>query len=417
MIKRLQLTLIFTMVIISSFAQERLLKVNSKDSIGGEPRISAWLGANMKMNGYYNIKGGLQEFDTFNVGNINVFENDNRQSLGVDLYQSQVRMDASYIHPEIGKIRAHVSWDFWGGNGQMRLRKAYVMTEHWQIGQDWENFGDQDVWPNVLDFDGPPSGIYARLPFVKYFNTFSENKWKYEVALQAPMTNYSEFPNVLVPIEKTYQNLPDAVLAIKRQGDWGHIRLSTVYRAINYLENGNIEDVKRLFGYGASLSGMIGGFGRSNFQFQTAAGKGISAYIVSFGGSNYDAYPHQDYNFETTPSFGGWVAYEYYITPVIHANIVYGYTKFEMNDIATIILDDGNQIKEAHSSLFHNYILTNIMWDPYPNFAIGVEFNYGVKNVQSKGDLITSPTGTQTEFDVDKSRDASRVSFGFMYNF
>ena len=408
------LFLIFFSISIS--AQERLLKVNSKDSIGGEPKISAWLGANMKMNGYYNIKGGLQEYDTFNVGKIDVYGNDNRQNLGLDLNQTQVRMDASYIHPYIGKIRAHISWDFWGGNGQMRLRKAYVMTDNWQIGQDWENFGDQNIWPNVLDFDGPPSGIWARVPFVKYFNSFADNKWIYEIAVQAPMVNYGSFTNVLVPIESTYQNLPDAVLAIKRKGDWGHIRLSTVYRAINYIEKGNTEDVKRILGYGGSLSGMIGGFGRNNFQFQTAVGKGISAYIVSFGGSNYDAYPHQDSNFESTPSLGGWAAYEHYITPIVHINLVYGYTKFEMNNIATLQLEDGSLVTQGHASSFHNYILTNIMWDPYPNFAVGIEFNYGVKNIKTKGNII-EPRGDKLIYNDDISRDASRISFGFMYNF
>ena len=414
--KELQLIILFLSLSVYVSAQERLLKVSSKDSIGGEPMISAWFGANMKMNGYYNIKGGLQEYDTFNVGNIDVYGNDNRQNLGLDLYQTQIRFDASYIHPQIGKIRAHVSWDFWGGNGHMRLRKAYVMTEHWQIGQDWENFGDQNIWPNVLDFDGPPSGIWARIPFVKYFNNFNDNGWGYEIALQAPMVNYQSFPNVLVPIETTYQSVPDGILAVKKKGDWGHIRLSTVYRAINYLENGNKDDVKKIFGYGASLSGMIGGFGRNNFQFQTAAGRGISAYIVSFGGSNYDAYPHKNNTFDTTPSFGGWAAYEYFITPTVHVNLVYGYTKFEMNDIAPIKLENGDFVVEGHSSSFHNYILTNVMWDPYPNFTIGVEFNYGVKTVKTKGDYIV-PVNSAIPFDNDDSRDASRISFGFLYNF
>ena len=414
--KLLLISLIFTSI-FSVNAQERLLKVSSKDSIGGEPRITAWLGVNMKLNGYYNIKGGLQNYDTFNVGKIDVYGNDNRQSLGVDLYQTQIRMDATYNHPEIGQIRAHTSWDFWGGNGHMRLRKAYVMTEHWQVGQDWENFGDQNIWPNVLDFDGPPSGIWARVPFVKYFNSFADNKWHYEIALQASMVNHGEFPNVISPIEHTYQNLPDGVLAIKRKGDWGHVRLSTVYRGINYLEN---SEQKKIFGYGASLSGMFGGFGERNFQFQLATGKGISAYIVSFGGSNYDAYPHQDKGFETTPSIGGWGSYEHYFTKTIHLNLVYGFTKFELNDIADFAIKDATNkeiaILDGNASNFHHYFLTNIMWDPYPNFSIGVEFDYGIKSVKYSGNAV-GDSGLTVPLDEDQSRDASRVSFGFLYNF
>ena len=57
------------------------------------------------------------------------------------------------------------------------------------------------------------------------------------------------------------------------------------------------------------------------------------------------------------------------------------------------------------------------MWDPYPNFTIGVEFNYGVKQVKTKGTHTSVGDGSVTTFDNDQSRDASRISFGFLYNF
>ncbi|WP_282036558.1 hypothetical protein [Saccharicrinis aurantiacus] len=407
-----EIALIIAIIITTSvYSQERLFKVNSSDSIQGEPRISAWFGANMKMNGYYNIKGGLQEYDTFNLGNIDVNGNDDRQNIGVDLYQTQIRLDAAYMHPELGKIRAHVEWDFWGGNGQMRLRKAYVMTNHWQIGQDWENFGDQNVWPNVLDFDGPPSGVWARLPFLKYFNDFKNKKWKYELALQAPLVNYNEYPNISPSIESTYQNLPEGVAAVKYVGNWGHIRLSTIFRGINYLED---QEEKRILGYGASLSSMIGNFGESNFQFQYAIGEGISAYLVSHGGSGFDAYPKTS-GFEPIPSQGGWAAYEYYLTPKLHFNGVIGFTKFQITDVTEFEVSDPENsaisVTDGNATAMHNYYLINVLWDPYPNFTIGVEFDFGTKRIQTDG------FEDGVAFSNDDARDASRVSFGFMYNF
>ncbi|MBK3518949.1 hypothetical protein [Carboxylicivirga marina] len=391
--------------------QERLLKVTSKDSLMGEPRIAAWFGANMKMNGYYNIKGGLQDYDTFNLGNVDVNGDDDRQNLGVDLHQTQIRLDAAYIHPELGKIRAHVEWDFWGGNGQMRLRKAYVKTNHWQFGQDWENFGNQNVWPNVLDFDGPPSGVWARLPFVKYFNNLRNEHWKYELALQAPIVNYDEYLNVTPTIQETYQNLPEAVAALSYWDKWGHVRLSTIVRGINYLED---QEEKRTVGYGASVSGMIGAFGRSNFQFQYAAGMGIAAYLVSHGGSGFDAYPSNN-TFKTTPTHGGWMSYEYYLSKKVHFNGVIGFTNFRMNDVTEFETTDdvGNSItvSDGNAQIMHDYFLVNVLWDPYPNFTLGVEFDYGTKSVETDGVADGVP------FANDNSRNASRVSFGFMYNF
>jgi hypothetical protein len=138
---------------------------------------------------------------------------------------------------------------------------------------------------------------------------------------------------------------------------------------------------------------------------------------VSFGGSNYDAFPHDKHTFSTTPSIGGWAAYEYYLTPVIHFNLVYGYTKFSMDNIAPIFIkEDNTVIQQANSSSLHNYVLINAMWNPYPNFSIGIEFNYGIKNIKSDG-VLKEDGKIETPFDIDQSRDASRVSFGFMYNF
>ncbi len=40
-------------------------------------------------------------------------------------------------------LKMIVEFDFWRGNGHMRLRKAYIEKNHWQIGQNWNNFGDE----------------------------------------------------------------------------------------------------------------------------------------------------------------------------------------------------------------------------------------------------------------------------------
>ncbi|MEN8138106.1 MAG: DcaP family trimeric outer membrane transporter [Bacteroidota bacterium] len=413
-------SLLFLVFTADISAQERLLKYISKDSINDQPKITAWAGANMKMNGYYNIKGGLQDFETFSIGSIDINSNDNRQNLGVDLYQTQVRMEGSYIHPKAGKITAHIEWDFWGGNGAMRLRKAYVKTDHWQIGQDWESFGNQEIWANVLDFDGPPSGVWARIPFIKYFNSFGKSNWHYEIALQTPTVDYNEFPEFTTSIETDYQNVPDLVLASSYREDWGHLRLSTIYRKINFLENGIRNS---LFGYGATISGMWGNFGESNLQFLAVAGKGITTYLVTYVGNGYDAYPQEQNIFTPTPAIGGWTSYEHYFTHRIHSNIVYGFTMIDVDDISLYYVQDngGTDIKVIDGSvnLLYNYILLNLMYDPYPNLTLGVELNYGIKRVIANGYYLDQNLlpHTPTYMDRNKNREAMRISFGFMYNF
>ena len=63
----------FLMLPVLLLGQDRYLTVSSKDSINGLPKLKGSVGANLKLNGYYDVFGGLQESETFNVGMIDVF--------------------------------------------------------------------------------------------------------------------------------------------------------------------------------------------------------------------------------------------------------------------------------------------------------------------------------------------------------
>lgn len=146
------------------------------------------------MNGYYDVFGGLQNSETFNIGGINVFDTDDSGSFKMDLYQTQMKFESTIMTDSGKKVYAVVEFDFWGGNGHLRLRKAYVEFEHWQIGQSWASFGDEALWPNIMEWEGPPSGIWVRSPHIKYFNTIGGNpNWRYILALDAPITDYNKY--------------------------------------------------------------------------------------------------------------------------------------------------------------------------------------------------------------------------------
>ena len=131
------------------------------------------------------------------------------------MYQTQAFIEGSYLQKNGKSIKARVEFDFWGGSGHMRLRKAYVETSHWQIGQNWNNFGDEDLWPNVMEWEGPPSGIWVRTPHIKYFNTFNNKSWIYEISIEAPIIDYVALGEIEPLVEEEYQNTPDLTLAGK----------------------------------------------------------------------------------------------------------------------------------------------------------------------------------------------------------
>lgn len=108
------------------FSDERFLTVTSKDSIDHRPRLKSSVGVNMKLNGFYDSFGGLQDSETFNIGLINVFDDNDEGAFHMDMYQTQIRLESTYVEKGGEEVYAMVEFDFWGGNGRMRLRKAYI---------------------------------------------------------------------------------------------------------------------------------------------------------------------------------------------------------------------------------------------------------------------------------------------------
>lgn len=391
-------------------SQDRYLTVSSKDSINGLPKLKGSVGANLKLNGYYDVFGGLQGSETFNVGNIDVFGTDDSQSFNMDLYQTQIKLEAAYVEKGGEMVYALVEFDFWGGDGHMRLRKAFVESRHWQIGQNWNNFGDEAIWPNIMEWEGPPSGIWIRSPHIKYTNNFKKESWVYEISLEAPITNYISFEELDLGVQEVYQVTPDLTFAVKNRYDWGHIRLSSILRNVRYELNDKTDN---FLGYGLAFSGIYATRRKNNLQFQLVAGKGITAYMTSISGLGYDGYTNNDDQFTATPAFGGWVSYEYFFTPRFHSNIVFGYTRYNFSDVKEFVLKGNEEIEETvvqgDFSNFHYYGIINLMYEPFPRMTIGLELDYGAKDIEFSGEI------NDDFIDDGMSRDAMRISFGFMF--
>ena len=394
-----------------TFSQERYLTISSKDSINNQPKFKTSLGFNMKLNGYYDVFGGLNESETFKVGMINVFGTDNSSSLHVDLYQSQINWTSHFVLENGKTLKSVVETDFWGGNGHMRLRKAYIESEHWQVGQTWNNFGDEDLWPNIMEWEGPPSGVWLRTPHVKYTNSFKNPNWFYQISLEAPITDYNRFDELEPLVEETNQTTPDLTFAISYKSKWGHIRAVSLLRNVRYKLEGETDN---FIGYGFGLSGIYK-VSQNNFQFQITGGKGITAYLTTIAGLGYDGYPTNGHSLKATPALGGWMAYEYYFSKKWHSNLVVGYTEFHLKDMQRFILTKNEEIPEVYLNgnveHSHYYALFNVMYDLLDRLTFGLELDYGVKNLKANG------TVEDVFVDDRDSRDAMRISFGFMFYF
>lgn len=169
-------------------------------------------------------------------------------------------------------------------------------------------------------------------------------------------------------------------------------------------------------GYGFSLSGIYtNALRRNNLQFQLVGGKGITAFMTSIAGQGYDGFPTNDGRFQATPVYGGWISYEYFFTPTLHGNIVTGYTHFSAQNLSRYLLTPEPETPEihldGHVQHMHYYGIINLMYDPYERMTIGLELDYGVKDLKADGYVNGTPLSR------GKARDAMRISFGFMFYF
>jgi len=397
---------------ITVIAVGQNLRVQSKDTVNGKPSWDAYLYFKMKLNGVFDISGGLQGQETFNIHNIDIWGTDDTPNLWMDLHQSQLRL---YGAKEVGNHTAvgYFEGDFWGGNNHFRLRMAYINYHFFQFGQDWSFFGDKEIWPNVFDWDGPPSGVWRRNPGLMFF-PINNNRWRLDVGFEHTQAQISFVDDLDSTFQKASGNpTPESIVAIKKMGNFGHIRLSGLLRFLHYKENNQMGYVPA---YGFSLSGFLKTHKEkvNPIQFQLVAGTGIASYLVSFDGAQYDAIPNGYGDINTLPAAGGWVSYEHWFGKMWHGNIVLGSTIFKSFELSDYYVPAADlEVSEGSVDLKYIYALINLMVDPFKDFTVGIEYNIGQKQNVYKGKF----NGSDQNDELIKDRIAQRISFGLFYNF
>ena len=394
------------------FVDEPHFRLASKELVNGRPKYDYFLYVKAKLNGVYDIEGGLQDQETFNVGRIDVWGTDDSNRFWMDMHQSQVRLRGQN-ETKYGPVVGYLEGDFWGGSKGFRLRHLWIDYKFVHFGQDWSFFGDKEIWPNVFDWDGPPSGVWRREPELKFYFG-GDSGWRYEFGIANPGAELTFNTDIDAAVTPTNQSAPDFIVALNKTTGFGHLRLTGIYRHLKYKTAGTEDSVA---GYGATVSGFIGtGKDKKNpIQFQLVAGQGIATYLVSFSGLNYDAAPDGDGNMKAIPTYGGWASYEHWFGDKWHGNVVAGYEDFQTHRIDSYEIPGPDyQAENSEVTATHYYGLVNVMYDWLPNFVLGVEYNWGKKDTVHQGSI---DTGDEVVARIEKGRVAQRISFGVFFNF
>jgi hypothetical protein len=319
-------------------------------------------------------------------------------------------------------IKTRIEMDFFNGNTSglfgsfpIRLRFAWIEFDHIRVGQDASVFMDYDVFPNVLDYEGPPGMVLMRQPIFS-LRFKPDDHWRVAVGVEQPYSDIEWFENgewIVNPgtgiitdatVSKNIQDLVDFTGHVRYEYDYGHMQAAGILRKLSFQPVGanNLDEL----GYGVNLSGTFHPWAyanntpkntdapcdvwhKSRILAQYAGGRGINRYIQDVNGLGLDATFDPLNGFRTIPCEGWFVSYEHWLTKKWIAVFTYGQTDSDLTDT----LPDNTYQSAA-------YAAATLIWLPVERMGVGWEFLYGRRENKNgeDGEAYRLQAGIQYRF-------------------
>ena len=341
----------------------QVLFIHSKDSVDAKPRLEAGFGGWVKLSLVYDHMG-IQTTAAMNPLFIPTGDAEPDPQFTGDMKQSRLKFLSIHRSKKLGEVKAYIEGDFYGaGTAGFRLRHAYIQGKRLLVGQYWSPFTDVDAWPNVADFDGPATGIWKRMPQIRYTHFFGSST---ELALPLETSIPKYFARAIdsLVINEPNQNIPNLAAQFHRRLRSGHIALGGIFRNIRYEKQDS--SMAYLQGFGVALTGTLN-FGRNTFMYQAAGGKGIASYMSSFGGLGLDVLIIGDGSKGLIPTWGGFLSFQHrWGDSDFSSNVLFGWAIFNNNWFE----DDQDAFYGTQSSV-------NLNWTPTENISVFLELQFG----------------------------------------
>lgn len=361
--KKLFSTIITVFIVLSAFTQ------NDTTSI---KKLSYDFSGFVNLNAIFDFNG-LDNYDDFTTSQIPINPTPYEKTFRFHMTarQSRLNFGSNYI-TKFGVIRGFVSADFYSGNtgdfSYFRLREAYLEFGNLLLGQTNTSFGNDEVVPQTIDFEGPNSAPTLRNPMIKYSKNL-KNNYSFSAAIEMRGTDIQAFPNTGNP----FLAIPCLVANINKNGDWGVVTLSAMADITRYYNADSVD--KMVNGYGGAISTIINTWKQNHFSIFIVGGNGIADFISDLSGSGYNGVPDIATNkLELLKSYGGFIGYTQYWNNKLSSNIIFSY----------IALEKTNLLKSSDFK-YSKYGLINLFYNPLPRIIFGMEYIYGQLVVQDDG--------------------------------
>jgi hypothetical protein len=284
------------------------------------------------------------------------------------------------------------------GQTTIRLRHAYGVWHNLRAGQTWSPFMDPDVFPDSIEYWGPPGMVFFRNVQLAY-SFFQDDYSDATIALERPgaSADTTQLGDRFDLTGVTPQfPVPDISGDIKVGGPWGHLKVAGIMRYMAWEDLTPTTPIIQghAWGWGVTASTNLR-LGSLLFKIQGVYGKGIENYMNDAG---HDVAPKLD------PTSAAVESVEGVALPVIGAT---GFVDVKWNDLLTStggysfvwIQNSDGQAPDAFR--MGQYALGNVLIHPVKSLLFGPEFQWGRRANHSDG------------FSVNDYR----IQFSVKYNF
>ncbi len=283
-----------------------------------------------------------------------------------------------YLPTGLGELKTIFEFDLFGVGANtsettFHLRHAWGELGCFGAGQTSSPFMDPDVFPNSLDYWGPPGTIAFRNVQVRWMPLRGQNELF--LALERPGATADE-GHFADRTELQHVNghfpAPDFTAHYKRSGDWGHVQLAGAVRYIAWVdtEKEPIDLSDHKIGWGVNLTGNFKLTKTGTIRAGVVWGDGIENYMndapVDVGIATNFGNPARPIVGRALPVVGFTAFYDFYWSS--HFSSAFGYSMVD-------ITNSNGQKPDAFKK--GQYALANLLYYPVKDVMAGLEFLWG----------------------------------------
>jgi hypothetical protein len=276
-------------------------------------------------------------------------------------------------------------------------------------------FMDYDVFPNVLDYQGPNGMVQMRRAIFQVTLPVTDRLFV-AAAVEQPYSDIQWFEDgefVVNPgngiittagAPRNVQDMPDFTSNVRYETDFGHVQAAGILRKLTFQPSVG-PDMNRL-GYGTNLTGDLHPWAllmqsnplrkdnptaleRCRILGGSAVGRGINRYLQDTNGLGLDAVSDPLDGFRSLYSVGWFACYEHWWTEKWLSNVCYSH-----------IFTDLPAAMPPDTYRGGKYLAVNLIWLPLPKLGFGIEYLYGEREDKDgdKGFAHRNQAGVQYSF-------------------